>query len=302
MRLLLILLVILPLQALAGERERFLDLARKGWVYELRSAMFPRRPGMPPVLIHGRSLAGATICMLGEAPHARTRAVLDGFSALMRDVHGRPTTMRRARVPRDCGPGAVVHLRLYSTRSPVEELREDMRQLDETYAIGFSPRQLFRVISPAQGQTLFGRNGNATHLLVQQPHRARLTPLEERFFASILLEELYQAFTFGMDILHLDRAAAFVSKLEELPVDLRGADWRSPRFMEGILQTNPPGLCRFDVFMLHAVAAAPMDRTNDQAFLAFIDAAYDDLSARAETTMGRLAGAGILDPACAPMP
>ena len=106
-----------------------------------------------------------------------------------------------------------------------------------------------------------------------------LTPLEQRFFASILIEELYQSFTFGMDILHFNRHQAFTSKLEEFPVDLRHLPWDSPMFMEGLLRSNPAGLCRFDVFMMHALARAPVERTNTDAFLRFIEAQFDDLLA-----------------------
>ena len=68
--------------------------------------------------------------------------------------------------------------------------------------------------------------------------------------------------------------------------------------MEALVRSNPRGLCPFDVFMLHAVADAPVQQTNEDAFLDFIDARYDDLWQRAERVVADGRFQAILDPEC----
>lgn len=282
-----------------GDRSQFLDIARKGWVYELRSAMLRPDATRPPVRINGRDMAGAALCLIGEAPHPQTLAVIEVFRDLVADVFRTPMPVRFGGADlRACGGGRIWYLRLYSGLIPQRAFNSDLRRMDQIYDIGLPRDREQSILSPAQASTFFGRNGQATHLLVKQPGTKDLSPLEQRFFASILIEEMYQAFTFGVDILHFDRHAAFISKLEEFPVNLRHLSWDSPGFMEGLLGSNPAGLCRFDVFMLHALARAPVERTNTEDFLTFIDGRFAELLGQADHTFAQAAYAPILDQRC----
>lgn len=285
----------------APDRATFLDLARKGWVYELRSAIWGRNPETLTMRINGHVLSGAALCVVGEPPHPQTAAVLTAFTDLMAEVFGKPLPTRYAGTDLSaCGTGRTVYLRLYSGPVPLADFNRDMRRLDRVYGLGMPRDRMQYVLSPAQAATFFGRRGQTTHLIVKQPEPGVApTPLASRFYSSILVEELYQAFSFGMDILHFDRRHAFASKLQEFPVDLRHVPWNSPAFMEGLLRSNPSGLCRFDLFMLHALAEAPMENTNTPELLEFIDSRFDDLVARADRTAARAAFAPILDAGCA---
>ncbi|SFB12165.1 hypothetical protein SAMN05421688_3050 [Poseidonocella pacifica] len=281
------------------DRAVYLDLARKGWVYELRTAMWKRKSAVP-IRINGRDMAGAALCIVGEPPHPQTRATLEEFGALMREIFGKTLPMRYAGNDlRLCGTGRSIYLRLYSGHAPRRAYNADLKTLDDSYLIGFAPGREYFVLSPAQAQTFFGARGRATHLLVKQPAAPGPTDLESQFFASILVEELYQSFTFGMDILHFDPEIAFASKLEEQPFDMRNLPWDSPVFMRALLRSNPSGLCRFDIFMMHALARAPVDRTNNPDFLSYIDAAFDDLLGKADETVARFAASSLLDRSCA---
>ena len=296
------LLSILCLCATAAHADpsEYLDFARRGWVYELRSAMFRRSAA--PIVINGRDMAGSTICLVGEAPHPQTAAALAQFGALMEDVWGVPVPVRQGGADlRDCLDGALgrtVYLRLYSGRAPHSAYGADMRALDTVYGIGFRPDQTHWLVSPGQAQTFFGLAGRVTHISLKQAAGLHPGEIETRFYSSILTEELYQAFTFGMDILHFDPEEPFVSKLEEVPRDLRRLGWETETYMREMLTTNPGGLCPFDVFMLHAVGTAPVEQTNSPAFLAYIDGAYETLARRTDATLARFEGSAILDPEC----
>ncbi|WP_246107445.1 hypothetical protein [Puniceibacterium confluentis] len=282
-----------------ADRAAFLKLAKKGWVYELRTAIWKSDPLIPPIVINGRDLAGASLCVVGELPHPQTQAVLNTFRALMAEVFGKPLPLRYAGQGLEfCGTGRSVYLRLYSERPPHVAFNEDLRRMDEVFRFGLpSGREQF-VASPAQAQTFFGRRGRTTHVMVMQPPPGETTELEAAFYASILIEELYQSFSFGMDILHFDREAAFLSKLEEFPVNLRHLPWGSAGYMQALLGSNPAGLCQFDVFMLHALAQAPVERTNSDAFLEFINSDFDRLEAVSDATLANPNYAPILDGAC----
>lgn len=299
-RLVLFVLLIAALPVQAGtDRGPFLDMARKGWVYELRSAMWPRAADMPPIRINGRDMAGSALCLIGEPPHPQTLQVLQGFAALMREVFGKPLPLRFTETGMaGCGTGPIVFLRLYSGASPHGALNDDLRRMDQSYGIGFPDGGSQRALSPEQAQTFFGRHGMATHMLVKQPHQKVTNALEQKFFASILIEELYQSFTFGMDILHFDLQVQFLSKLEEAPINLRNLAWDSPRFMQGLLRSNPARLCPFDVFMLHALARSPAEQTNSPEFLRFIETTFDDLELLTGETIARPEHALIVDSAC----
>lgn len=295
----LVFLIHAPTVQASQDRTLFLDLARKGWVYQLRSAMLRPDPDRPPVLINGKTMAGSALCIVGEIPHPQTKVVIDAFRELVAEIYEKPMPVRFAGKDLvQCGTGRLIFLRLYSGLIPHKAFNDDLRRMDSVYGIGLPKDRDQFILSPAQAQTFFGRNGRATHLLVRQPVQSIPTPLETQFFTSILIEELYQSFTFGMDILQFNRHEVFASKLEEFPVNLRHLPWDSPMFMEGLLKSNPAGLCRFDVFMMHAVARAPVEQTNSDAFLDFIDTEFDDLLARAEHTLAMPAFAPLLDRVC----
>ncbi|SFD63252.1 hypothetical protein [Roseivivax sediminis] len=282
----------------ASGRDTVLQMARKGWVYELRTTMIGRDMSIP-VRINGRDMAGAAICVVGEAPNRQTRAVLDEFRALMRDASGKTLPMRYAGPSaRACGTGRTVILRLYSRRPPNAALTDDLHWMNEVLKLGLPTGRSYMAVSPAMAQTFFGRRGSGTHLMVKQAASNAVTRTERAFYRSILIEELFQSFTFGMDILHFDRDAAFLSKLEEYPTNLMDLPWESRMFMEGILNSNPTGLCAFDVFMLHAVASSPVEETNDAAFLDFIDARYEALTDRTRTTLANADFEMLFDPEC----
>ena len=296
----LFLLSSLGLAQASSDRTTFIELARKGWVYDLRSAMSGRDPASVSVTINGRSHSGAAICIVGESPHPQTWETLRAFDALMHNVFHKPIPMRFAGADlSSCGTGRTIYVRLYSDRAPHRAFNVDLRRMDGVFDIGLPQSRDQYVLSPAQASTFFGRRGQVTHLLVMQPPEGPTTPLQSEFFASILIEELYQAYTFGMDILHFDRKVPFVSKLQEFPLNLRHIPWTSAAFMEGLLRSNPSGLCLFDVFMLHALANAPVAQTNDQAFIDFIAAQFDDLAQLADRTIVKPELSAIIDPRCA---
>lgn len=285
-----------------ADRAAYLDLARRGWNYELRTTMIGRDLSIP-VHINGRDFAGASLCLVGEPPHALSLRTIDAFRDLMAHVYGKPVPMRFAGADaRACGSGRVVVLRLYSGYPPNKGLSVDLEWMNEVYELGLPPGRFFAAGSPAVAQTFFGRRGQGTHIMVKQPGAAEIEPLEAAFYRSILVEELFQSFTFGMDILLFDRAAAFQSKLQEIPFNLANLDWDSRTFMQALLRTNPEGLCAFDIFMLHAVATSPVDQTIEPAFIDFIDRDYARLERQAAATMADARFAPILAPDCRQAP
>lgn len=282
----------------AADRAAYVDLARRGWNYELRTTMLGRDLSIP-VNIHGRDLAGATLCVVGEEPHPNSLAVINAFRDLELHVFGKPLTMRYAgQDASGCGSGRTVILRLYSGHPPNRALSSDLNWMNQTYLLGLPERSFYAASSPAMAQTFFGRRGQGTHIMVKQPGRTRPGQLEAAFYKSILVEELFQSFTFGMDILLFDRAAAFQSKLQETPLNLHRFSWESSDFMRALLNSNPKGLCTFDVFMMHAVAETPVDQTTHPGFIDYIDREYDMLLARAAETMADGRFATIMAPGC----
>lgn len=288
--------------AVAGEaladKARYLELARRGWNYDLRTDL-PGRDLSIPIHINGRDLAGVALCLVGEEPHPTSLAVLNAFRALLRHAFDKPVTMRHAGPSADqCGSGRTVILRLYSGRPPNQALTDDLAWMNRVHVLGLPMGRFHAVTSPAMAQTFFGRRGQATHIMVKQSALARLGALERAFYKSILIEELFQSFTFGMDIMLFDRAAGFQSKLQETPFNLHRLSWESRDFMRGLLRSNPGGLCVFDIFMLHAVALAPVDQTVEPAFISYIDREYDNLLARANETAADPRFAGIISRDC----
>lgn len=284
--------------AQASERADYLDMARRGWSYELRSTMVGRDMSIP-VRIHGRAMAGAALCLVGERPHPDTTTVLETFRALIAEVYGRPLPMRYAGLDADgCGSGRVVVLRLFSGAPPNRALTRDLAWLNSTYGLGLPSGRDYSAVSPAMAQTFFGRRGLATHIMVQQPGALPPGRLERKFYRSILVEELFQAFTFGMDVLQFDTREQFMSKLQERPFNPGRLPWASRSFMRAMLESNPGGLCRFDVFMLHAVARSPLDETNTPDFIQFIETHFESLRALGSASFADPRFAPILDPAC----
>ncbi|MEL6963213.1 MAG: hypothetical protein AAFO01_10685 [Pseudomonadota bacterium] len=295
--------IIGPLQAaddvLTADKMSYLKLARQGWSYRLRTTMLGRDLSIP-IYIDGKRLAGAYLCIVGEQPHPITVQTINAFRRLIERVFGRPLLTRYAGSSAEgCGTGRVIMLRLYSGAPPNRLLSADLAWMNEVYALGLRAKRAHVATSPAMAQTFFGRRGQGTHIMVQQPRRRRIGTLEERFFRSILIEELYQSFTFGMDVLLFDRNLPFVSKLQEKPTNLHRLPWNSKAFMQALLKASPAGLCAFDVFMLHAVARSPGEQTNEPGFIDFIEAEYDTLISVAGETLKVPFLTRLLDPACA---
>lgn len=284
--------------AALADKTAYLDLARRGWNYELRRTMVGRDLSIP-VVINGRHLAGSELCLVGEAPHPQSLQTLDAFRQLLERVHGTPLPMRIVgKTAQDCEAERTVVLRLYSGDPPNRGLSEDLGWLSEIYGLGLPKGRNYAATSPAMAQTFFGRRGQATHIMVKQPPPYTTGPLETAFYRSILIEELFQAFTFGMDVMLFDRSLGFRSKLQETPVNLSRLPWGSRRFMQALLRSNPAALCTFDVFMLHAVADSPVAQTTDPAFLEFIDSHFEHLTDLTEATLAESALAAIIDPLC----
>nr|WP_170335361.1 hypothetical protein [Ruegeria arenilitoris] len=283
---------------LHAEKSDYLELAQRGWGYELRSTMIGRDMAVP-VHIDGRNLAGAALCLIGERPHPQTLMVLNTFRDLLKHSYGYPTPMRYAgRSARNCGTGRTVVLRLYSGYPPERELSLDLDWLSETHLLGLPVGRRYVMTSPAMAQTFFGHRGQGTHIVVKQPAHGRPDLLERAFHKSILLEELFQSYTFGMDVPHFDRATGFLSKLQETPVNLHRWPWSSHDFMRALLNSNPSGLCAFDVFMLHAVAQSPVDQTIDPGFFDYIDRQYDRLWAHTDKTLSDPRFSSLFDDSC----
>ncbi|AEI95702.1 hypothetical protein [Roseobacter litoralis] len=282
----------------AADRAAYVHLARLGWNYELRTTMIGRDMSIP-IHIHGRDLAGASLCIVGEQPHPHSLATINAFRDLSEHVFGKPLTMRHAgNDASSCGSGRTVVLRLYSGHPPNRALSSDLSWMNQTYELGLPERRQYAVSSPAMAQTFFGRRGQGTHIMVKQPARTRPGMLEAAFYKSILVEELFQSFTFGMDILLFDPNTGFQSKLQETPLRMDRLSWESSDFMRAMLRSNPAGLCAFDVFMMHAVAQTSVDQTVDPLFIEFIDREYEVLLAQAELTMADDRFAAVLAPGC----
>jgi len=292
---LLFALVAFPAHA---DKANDLKLARQGWVYELRTTMVGRDLSIP-VSIHGRTMVEGGLCVVGTPPHALSRQIIDEFAGLLAHVFNTPfKAMFAGAEAHTCGAAHSAVLRLFGGYPPNGALSTDLDWLNRNFALGLPKGRQYMASSPAQAQTFFGRGGQATHLLVKQSEHKRLTPLEEAFFRSILIEELFQSFTFGMDILLFDRSAGFTSKLQEFPLVLDQLQWGSRAFMQKLLAANPTALCPFDVLMLHAIAEAPVDETTDPKFVTYITDNYERLQTLAVQTIAMPEFASIVDPGC----
>ncbi|MEP2028251.1 MAG: hypothetical protein ABJI96_06040 [Paracoccaceae bacterium] len=280
-------------------REMYLDLARQGWVYEFGSSLKRRDPTLPPVHFDAKRTSTGSVCIIGAPAHKLSRAVLGQFESLLVDIFERKIPLHFAdRQITDCPPAQRVYLRLYSGRVYDGVLNADLRALDQMFDLGLPTSRPERINSPAQGFSFFGRNGNVAHLMVRQPDSQDPSRLERDFYRSILIEELFHVFSFGLDIPKISRETPFLSKLQEHPVYLKGLDWTSPDFMRRLLASNPGGLCAFDVFMLHALAQMPLDSSNSEAFLVHIKDQFDLLLQRTRGTLADPAFDLLLERAC----
>jgi hypothetical protein len=283
-------------------REDFLALARQGWVYEVRTARHQRDTGAA-VQFNSTEAALGSLCVFGDRPHAQSKRILRIFSDLLSDIYGHRLAITYA-------PGAIhncperqrIYLRLYSGRIPDRRFNADLQHLDREFGIGFPRGWSEPVRSPGQVNGFFGRRGTTAHLLINQPPRGDLSELQQKFHASLLIEELFQAISFGADILKFERATPFLSKLQEVPVNLRALPWASERFMAGLLTSTPGALCGFDVFMLHALAGANLRNTNSPALLRFIETHFEQLRDETLQTLSNPGYSSVLDGECLAVP
>ena len=285
------------------DRADVLALAQRGWVFDFRSSLFRRDPDLPPVRFDARTTARGSICIFGETPHPLSREVIGAFEALLVDLFARSAPIIFAgRGIADCPARQRIYLRLYSGAPPAGDFNRDLRELDRAFGIGLPRDRPERISSPAQAIGFFGRRGDTAHMLVRQPPPGATGPLERTFHISILLEELFQVVSWGVDILKFDREARFMSKLQEYPTNLRHLSWEAPDYMRALLASNPNALCPFDIFMLHALAASDLDTVNTPALLGHLEAGFDALKARAEATVADPRFAILIDGSCARLP
>lgn len=248
-------------------------------------------------------MATGTVCLIGDPPHPTTREVLKSFSKLLHDVFGRELGFEMAgRDVSSCRLPARTYVRLYNSAPPHWAYNQDLRVLDRAYGIGLPKDRDQVVMSPGQASVYFGKRGTAAHLLIKQSAKRSETKLEHDFYATILIEELFQTFSFGQDILKFDRKAPFVSKLQEHPVNLRYLPWESEGFMRGLLESNPRGLCAFDIFMLHALAETQLVSVNSPEFLNFIERHFEQLLQQTAATLNDPGFRPILDRNCGELP
>ena len=284
-------------------REDYFALARQGWVYEVRTTRHQRAIRSTPVLFNSTEAALGTICVFGAPPHAQSERILRIFSDLLSDIYGHRLAITYASGDiTNCPARQRLYLRLYSGTAPERRFNADLQYLDREFGIGFPRGWSEPVRSPGQVNGFFGRRGATSHLLINQPPAGDLTELQQKFHASLLIEELFQAISFGSDILKFERATPFLSKLQEIPVNLRALPWASETFMSGLLTSTPGALCSFDVFMLHALAGANLRNTNSPALLGFIKTHFEQLRHQTLQTLSNPAYASVLDGECLAVP
>lgn len=285
------------------DRSDYLTLARSGWVFDFHSARMRRDADLPPVRFNSTEVALGEVCLFGDPPHALPRQIIRTFTDLLRDVYDRRLAVTFAgREMTNCPPRQRVYIRLYTGKPPYALFNADLQQMDREFDIRFPANWNEPVISPAQANGFFGRNGAAAHLLINQPPEGGMTPLQNDYYTSILIEELFQVVSFGADILKFDRDTPFYSKLQEYPVNLRYLRWNSETFMAALLQSNPKGLCGFDIFMLHTLAISNLETTNSVALLEFIETHFGALRTRSMRTLADPQYRMVLDSRCLDIP
>lgn len=270
-----------------------------GWHYAFRGSASGQADDLPPAYVLAGAMAPRAICLIGDAPHPVMAETLGQFRALLRRIFGTagPVFSGR-RTVEHCEAGETIFIRFYSSLVPNELFNADIAALDDRFDLGFSGRQRLNNLSPAHSVTMFGRAGQITHLSLLEPVLPRISELKRKFYRSILIEELYQSYSFGIDVFKMRHGGPFLSKLQETPVDLRFLDWTSARYMAGLLQSNPQGLCHFDAMMLHALAAYPGHGGAEVPLTVFVERNFDLLYEDARATAARTELADLFDPAC----
>lgn len=284
-------------------RADYLALARTGWVFDLHSARTRRDTDLPPVRFDSVEVAKGEICVFGDAPHVVSKTVISKFTVLLREIYDRHIAITFAGHDiADCPSRQRVYIRLYSDDPPSYLFQADIRALDQAFDIRLPRGWREPIRSPAQTIGYFGRNGAVAHLMISQPPGDEVTSLQEEYYTSLFIEEVFQAVSFGADILKFDRQIPFYSKLQEVPVNLRYIPWGSEKFMTGLLASNPNGLCGFDIFMMHALAASNLEMVNSAALLAYIEQNFDQLRDRSMQTLSHPDLQVLFDGRCLAMP
>ncbi len=286
------------LPALAISKTEVIALAERGWKYEYRGSFRRQVASLPPSHLLAKTMPARGVCLLGDDPHPLTRQTLMGFRALIGSMFDEVGGLKtKARTVADCPPQSSVFIRLYSRRLPDAAFNQDLQDLNQKFEIGMT-NQAQTILSPAQAVTFFGKAGQVTHIIMLQPHRPKLSPLQERFYRSIFIEELYQTYSFGIDVFKATRGGPYSSKLQESFTNLQGLRWTSKRYMEGLLSSNPAGLCQFDALMLQAILQVPNAAASSGQFIAFIKTRFEHLSAAAQNTIATPGMAALFDDTC----
>lgn len=273
-------------------------LAERGWNYEYRGSFRRQAHDLAASHLLAKRMPASSICLLGEEMHPLSRETLSMFRSLNTAIFDQFGSLTTGQPDVDtCPEEATVFIRLYSRRLPSEAFNRDLQSINHRFGIGMSG-QAQEILSPAQAVTFFGKKGQATHILVLQPRKRELSEQQKRFFRSLMIEELYQTYSFGIDIFKTGVGGPFASKLQESFTNLRSRSWLSPDFMEGLLSSNPDGLCLFDLMMLHAIHEVPENVSASDAFISFVSKNFAKLVASAEQTMADQAVAALLDPMC----
>ena len=282
----------------APNKADYMTLAKRGWSYEYRGSIRRQVPDIPASHVLARTMAKRDICLLGSVPHPLTNEILAGFRGLLGQIFGDVGSVFDAvDTLTDCPTSATVFVRIYDRSLPFLEYNRDLQDLNSRFEIGMSD-QTQQILSPAQAVTFFGKKGQATHITLMQPKRHRTTPLERRFFRSIMIEELYQSYSFGIDVFKVGRGGPYDSKLQESFVNLQGLSWLSESYMEGLLSSNPLGLCDFDLLMLHALAEVDENLTESNDFVQYLDNNFERLVTTAQEFAHRSHAAALMDPGC----
>jgi hypothetical protein len=287
-------------------RDDYTSLVRLGWGYELRGS-FRRRAaaGIGPVTEAARALSRSGLCVIGEQPHALAAATVESFAELLEIVFGPPEgaeAVTLAEGPDGCG-AVRRYLRLHSRPGAGDAMRRDLITLDAMHGLDLPRGWQARLVSPGQAVTLFGPAGPVSHVLVRQPPPgAAASRTELALLRSILLEELFQSVSFGLDVPRFDPRVPALSKIEERPVRIGRRGWETPEVMAELLRATPRALCGFDVFILHALAEAGDGAQTPADLPSVVESRFDSLLAAAARTLALPAVAVLLDPACTALP
>ncbi len=296
---LLLLASVLP--AASADKAELIALAERGWKYEYRGSFRRGLPKLPASHLLAKTMAKRDVCLLGEEPHPLIDEIITDFRVLLGGIYGEIGQLgTRAPTVLDCPETASVFIRLYTRRLPDIAFNRDLQDLNVKFAIGMTG-QAQAILSPAQAVTFFGKKGKATHIILLQPHRLKMSPLQIRFYRSLLIEELYQTYSFGIDIFKAEPGGPFMSKLQEGFVNLQGQRWLSKTYMEGLLSSNPDGLCAFDAMMLHAIGAVPETVDTSAGFIDYVSENFEQLREAAQNTFEGEETSGLFDPECLPI-